>query len=237
MLAAMRPNTTQEQVSQMFNAISPSYDRVNRILSFGLDAKWRKKLIPHLPDGKELHLLDLATGTCDQLLTLMSSGKIASAWGIDLADEMLEIGKKKVAQSGFEERVKLLNASALEIPSLDESFDCVSISFGIRNVQGNGLKEIYRVLKRGGRALILEFSLPKTPFFKWGHLFYLRHCLPKIGGLFSQKQSAYRYLNQTIESFPYGETFLQKMGGEGFVNLQAHPFTFGSVTLYTGDKP
>ena len=237
MLSTMSPQTTQEQVSQMFNEISPSYDRVNRILSLGLDAKWRKKMIDHLPKGDNLHLLDLATGTCDQLIPLMHTGKIASATGLDLAEELLKIGRQKIEKLPFKDRVALTCSNALDIPAEDHSFDCVTMTFGVRNVQGNCLGEIFRVLKKGGRVLILEFSLPKNRLCKRLHLFYLRTLLPLIGGWLSKNRSAYTYLSQTIENFPYGEAFVSLMQQEGFVQVKALPLTFGAVTLYVGEKP
>jgi len=237
MLAGMPESDTQAQVSHMFNAIAKQYDRVNRILSFGIDQKWRKLLASNLPEKENLRLLDLATGTCDQLLTLMETNKVAKALGIDLAEDMLSLGGKKVAATPFAEKVELQVASALSIPAKDSSFDVVTISFGIRNVQGNCLSEIFRVLAPGGRALILEFSLPENKIIRSAHLFYLRKILPTIGGFVSKEKSAYSYLNKTIESYPYGEKFLQMMEREGFVDFKAIPLTLGVATLYIGEKP
>ena len=232
MICAMQ----ESQVSQMFNEISFSYDRINRILSLGIDKRWRKKLSHHLPPRDSLRLLDLATGTCDQLLPLMDTGKIAHATGIDLATEMLKIGQEKIDRSPYGEKVTLLEASASDIPAEENSYDCVTISFGIRNVKGPCLEEIYRVLTPGGRALILEFSLPQNPLIKRFHLFYLRQLLPAIGGMISKKREAYRYLNKTIEAFPYGEAFLARMKEVGFTSVCALPFTFGVASLYIGEK-
>lgn len=227
----------QEQVSSMFNAISKGYDRVNRCLSLGIDQRWRKTLARHLPEKKNLKLLDLATGTCDQLILLMQTGKIASGMGIDLADEMLAIGKKKISKLSFAKKIELMHASASKLPFPDQSFDCASITFGIRNVQGNCLKEMYRVLAPEGRALILEFSLPKNRLVRFFHLLYLRNVLPIIGGIMTKEKGAYRYLNQTIEAYPYGERFLSMMKREGFSNCRAIPLTFGVATLYVGERP
>ncbi|NGX37819.1 MAG: Demethylmenaquinone methyltransferase [Chlamydiae bacterium] len=235
-MAHMNEKASQEQVSQMFNAISFSYDRINRVLSFGIDRLWRRKLSKHLPDGNHLRLLDLATGTCDQLLSLMRTGKIAHATGIDLAQEMLKIGEQKVSKSSYGEKVDLKVASASDIPAEEGSYDCVTISFGIRNVKGPCLEEMHRVLSPGGRALILEFSLPKNRLIKWLHLFYLRKVLPAVGGAISGKRDAYRYLNETIEAFPYGEAFLSRMKKAGFVHLRALPLTFGVANIYIGEK-
>jgi len=235
MIGRMSKSTTQEQVSHMFNAISAKYDRVNRVISLGIDRSWRKAMIRHLP-GENLHLLDCATGTCDQLLSMMQSGKIEKAVGVDLAEEMLAIGEKKVAASPYGQKIELLVGNALNLPLDSETFDCITITFGIRNVQGDPLPEMLRVLKPGGRILILEFSLPRNRMIRTLHLFYLRKILPRLGGLISGNAEAYHYLNQTIESFPYGEAFLNRMKNTGFQQLQAIPLSFGVATLYIGEK-
>ena len=234
---AMKKNHTQTQVSHMFNAISKRYDRVNRIVSFGIDQKWRKTVASHLPEKENLRLLDLATGTCDQLIALLETEKVSAAVGIDLAEEMLAIGLEKLSHTPYAEKVELKVASASEIPFSDNTFDCVTISFGIRNVQGNCLREIYRALAFGGKAMILEFSLPKNRLIRSLHLFYLRKMLPLIGGWMTKEKEAYCYLNQTIEAYPYGKNFLQLMEKEGFVDCKAIPLTLGVATLYIGEKP
>lgn len=233
----MTETDMQTQVPHMFNAIAKRYDQVNRILSFGIDQKWRKQVGNYLPAKKNLRLLDLATGTCDQLLALMETKKIGQAVGIDLAEEMLTIGNQKIAASPFSKNIELKVASASSLPFADHSFDCVTIAFGIRNIQGNALQEMYRILTPGGRALILEFSLPKSRCIRFFHLFYLRHILPFIGGWITKEKSAYLYLNKTIEAFPYGDKFIAMMQQEGFVDCRAVPFTFGVATLYVGEKP
>lgn len=232
----MKKQDSQAQVSQMFNTISSSYDKVNRILSFGIDLHWRKKMCKYLPKKNNLRVLDLATGTCDQLMSLLKSNQISYAMGLDLAEEMLEIGRKKIAASPYTPKIELKIGSALEIPAPSASFNCVTMSFGIRNVQGNCLSEIFRVLAPKGKALILEFSLPKNKVIRGLHLFYLRKVLPQIGGWISGERKAYSYLNQTIETFPYGGAFLALMAEAGFVGLQAIPLTFGVATLYIGEK-
>jgi len=234
----MTNSPSQEQISQMFNEISPVYDLNNRILSMGIDRRWRKALEKHLPKGQGLDLLDLATGTCDQLLSLMKTQKFKTALGIDPAAKMLKVGQQKVNRMPFASRVILEKASALEIPAEDDSFSCITISFGIRNVGDypKCLKEMHRVLAPKGKVLILEFSLPDNKLIRSAHLFYLRHFIPFIGGLFSGKKQAYRYLNKTIESFPCGEAFCLEMQKAGFTNVAAHPLTFGVATLYAGEK-
>lgn len=232
----MREMDPQEQVSHMFNDISKKYDLTNRLISFGIDKGWRKKLKRHVI-GPDLKLLDCATGTCDQLISLMNLGTIKRAVGIDLAKEMLNLGRKKIQKKHYHKQVELIVGDALDLPIEDGYFDYVTMSFGIRNVQGDCLPEIFRVLKPGGKALILEFSIPENFIVKTLHLIYLRNILPLIGGWLSGNSKAYRYLNQTIESFPYGRAFLERMNRAGFQNLKATPLTFGIATLYIGSKP
>lgn len=225
-------NPTRKDSWKMFDRISQTYDRTNRILSLGMDLSWRKKLNKHLPDQKDLKILDLATGTGDQAIAfLKSKASIHSITGIDLSKEMLELAKKKVPD------VEFIEADAQKIPFPKEAFNAVSFSFGIRNVPSptTALEEIYRVLKPNGRCLILEFSLPPKPIRTF-YLFYLRHILPRIGGLISKNKEAYSYLNQTIEHFPSGNDFCLLMKGAGFNRVQAIPMNLGTVTLYVGEK-
>ena len=218
----------------MFDLISPTYDRINRILSLGMDQRWRRRVAAHLPPQKNLKVLDLATGTGDQALALLNSpASIASITGIDLSVEMLDIAKKKLG-----DRVEFIHADAEKPPFPAESFDAATFSFGIRNVKDplTSLKAIHRLLKPKGRCLILEFSLPPQPIRAF-FLFYLRYILPRLGGFLSRKPAAYRYLNQTIEHFPSGKEFCLWMREAGFTRLRAIPMIFGGVTLYIGDKP
>lgn len=229
---------TEEAVSEMFNGISEKYDLANRLLSLGIDKSWRKKITAALPQRPNLRLLDLATGTGDQLLSLMESGKIAYALGIDIAEEMVKIGKKKAALTPFADAIDMEVASALSIPAKESAFDCATISFGIRNVADPSLclREMHRVLSPGGKALILEFSLPRNLLIRQLHLLYLRHVVPTVGGMVSGQKAAYRYLNKTIEDFPYGTAFTALMEEAGFVHVEALPLTFGVATLYIGVK-
>lgn len=221
-------------IPKMFDAISPSYDRVNRILSLGLDLVWRRSLAKQLPSHESLDLLDLATGTGDQIAALFKmNAPIKRAIGIDLSSGMLEIAKKKFCNDS---RVLFQQANAEQLPFLEKSFDVCTFSFGIRNVQNPlaALSEIRRVTKPGGRCLILEFSLPKG-LFRFPYLFYARHLLPVVGGWLSGNRSAYRYLNESIEQFAQQETFLSWMRQTGWSNPVAIPHLFGAVTLYRGD--
>jgi demethylmenaquinone methyltransferase / 2-methoxy-6-polyprenyl-1,4-benzoquinol methylase len=223
----------------MFDRIAPRYDLLNRLLSFRRDVAWRRRVARCLPAGAGLAVLDLATGTADQLLSILECRPdVANAVGIDMAERMLDVGRAKLRGLSTSAQVTLAVGDATAIPFPDRSFDAVTISFGIRNVAnvGTALREMLRVLRPGGRALILEFSLPARPALRPMYLFYLRHILPRLGALISGDGSAYRYLNTTIEAFPCGEDFCALMRGAGFSDVQAQPLTGGVATIYQGDR-
>ncbi len=231
---------SRNEIWKMFDKISSTYDKTNRFMTMGLDLYWRKKVSTFLPDGEKLNILDCATGTADQIISLMQhSSRIESATGIDLSEEMVAIGKEKLKRLPFAEQTELQIASALELPFEDDSFNCVTMSFGVRNVTSvdTCLNEIFRVLKPGGRMLILETSIPKAPLIKALHLFYLRKVLPLIGGWISKQKNAYQYLNKTTETFPSGKMFCDLIQTTGFAEVKCHPLTFGSVSIYSADKP
>jgi demethylmenaquinone methyltransferase/2-methoxy-6-polyprenyl-1,4-benzoquinol methylase len=224
----------------MFDRVAHRYDFLNRLLSMGIDRSWRAKMSSLLPDGENLEVLDLATGTADQILFLFhSSNRVRSGVGMDLAERMIEIGRRKVEKQGLSDRIRLEIGDAMDIPAGSNRFDVVTISFGIRNVidVDQALGEMYRVLKPGGRLLVLEFSLPECPCIRSGYLFYLRHVLPRIGALISGDPYAYRYLNETIETFPAGTDLCAYMERAGFIGATLHPVTFGIATVYKADKP
>ena len=229
---------SRRDVFKMFNRVAHRYDFLNHFLSLNRDKAWRKRLAARLPDRENLEVLDLATGTADQLLALFANNKVKSGVGVDPAEKMLEIGRRKIKQRKLEDKIVLKNGSAEQIPCEDRAFDAVTISFGIRNVTDvpRALSEMRRVLKTNGRALILEFSLPNNRLIKKLYLFYFRKVLPRLGGLISGDAHAYSYLNETVETFPYGENFCDLMRKAGFDNVKAYPLTFGIATLYTGDK-
>jgi len=225
---------------KMFDAIAPRYDLLNHLLSFGLDIIWRKELARFLTDRKGQKVLDLATGTADVLLALFkNTSKVQSAFGIDLADKMLEVGRKKIQREKLEYCITLEHGDARQIPFDENTFDAATIAFGIRNMDDHirVLKQMHRVLNKGGRALVLEFSLPENKILRNLHLFYLRNVVPFVGAVFAGHYKAYRYLNQTIETFPYGDDFCALMTQAGFQNVKANPLLFGIATIYQGDKP
>lgn len=232
-------NPPRQEVWKMFDRIAHRYDLLNRSLSFGQDVAWRRKMRKHLPDREGLHVLDLATGTGDQLIFLAGDPRVASGEGTDLAEKMLELGRKKIVKAGLQDRFSLQTGDALHVPAADNSADVVTISFGIRNVESvpQALQEMMRVLKPGGRALILEFSLPGNRVMRGLYLFYFRHILPRVGGFISGDSYAYRYLNRTVESFPYGEAFCDWMREAGFESVCFRSLTFGIAAIYQGETP
>lgn len=235
-----RPNPSRNEVWKMFDRVARRYDFLNRLLSFGMDVSWRRKMVDFLPAHHDQHVLDLATGTADQILFLFEkSDKVKSGIGMDLAEKMLEIGWEKTKRLGLSEVISLKVGDAINIPADDNQFDAVTISFGIRNVidVAKALREMYRVLKPDGRALILEFSLPQNRLIRGVHILYLREILPRVGAFVSGDSYAYRYLNETIEAFPYGEAFCDELRAAGFTAVEAHPLTFGVAMIYQGSKP
>ena len=227
---------SKENISELFDQISSTYDLTNKILSFGMDKLWRRAVTKKVPSKPNQIAIDIATGTADQIIDLFRSPSIKKCYGIDLSKKMLLIGQKKLIRKGLLENVHLRLADAQNLPINDQSCDLATNSFGLRNLPDplKGLSEMYRVLKPAGVALILEFSLPSSVFVRPFYLTYLRHILPKIGGLLSKNAKAYPYLNKTIESFPFGSTFLQLMKQAGFKRCKQFPLTLGIATLYQG---
>lgn len=188
-----------------------------------------------VPEDRPLRVLDLATGTADVLLTLMRQRpNVNLALGLDAAKNMLAIARRKLA----DKNARLLNGDAQNIALRNSSVDIITMAFGIRNVASveKALQEMFRVLAAGGKLLILEFSLPPNSAMKKIYLFYFRHVLPLIGGLISGDHGAYSYLNRTVEEFPYGELFCQKLRSVGFMQISARPLTCGIATLYSAEK-
>ena len=229
----------KEKSPRMFDRIHKQYDALNRLFSFGLDVTWRYSLSRHIEKKDDQQLLDLASGTGDAALSLLkNSPYIKYAVGCDMAGKMLEAAQNKAIKKKLAEKVSFLQGDAANIPFANNIFDVVTMVFGIRNMAdpAHVLSEILRVLKKGGKTLILEFSLPTNPILRNIHLFYLRHIIPWVGGAISRDKHAYRYLDKTIETFPYGESFCRIMERAGFRDVQFKTLTFGVVTLYQGEK-
>lgn len=223
---------------KIFDEIAGTYDLLNHILSFGVDIYWRHRMRKKLPKGDNLKALDLACGTGDVCLALAREQRLIDIQGLDLSQGMIDKGREKIVKKGLHPRVRLDIGDGVTIPVADESVDVVTLSFGIRNFTEpqTSIQNIHRVLKKGGRCLILEFSIPPSRFFRAVYFFYFRHLLPFVGNLISKHKDAYTYLNQTVEEFPYGESFAQLMKNAGLKNVHYIPLTFGIATLYIGDK-
>ncbi len=226
-------------IREMFDAIAPRYDLLNRLLSLGIDRRWRTFAVGQLQIPPGGRVLDVATGTGDVALEIASrTPESVLIVGEDFTQGMLLHGLKKIETSPFRNRISLVNAPCEAMPHPAGSFDGVTIAFGIRNVVDRrvGLAEMRRVLKPGGRAVILEFSHPRSRLFKSLYYFYFRRVLPSIGGLFS-KRSAYQYLPDSVLEFPDRETFKALMAEAGFSGLRHFDLTFGIATVYVGTRP
>jgi len=227
----------KEQVTQMFDTISKEYDGLNRVISFGIDIKWRKKVVDIVNKQQPDTVLDIATGTGDLAINLAktSATKII---GFDISPGMLEVGRKKIAQKQLDHKIEMVLGDSEKMPFEDNAFDAITVAFGIRNFENleQGLSEILRVLKPNGVFVILETSVPtKTPF-KQGYKFYTKRILPLIGKLFSRDKVAYSYLCESASVFPYGEALNNILRKIGFINAEALPQTLGVATIYTASK-
>lgn len=223
---------------KIFDQIAPTYDKLNRILSAGIDIYWRRVLRAHLPQKNELKVLDLATGTGDVALTLVKDQKVAHITGMDLSEGMMKVGREKIKKLGLTDKISFKHGDGVTIPVADQSFDVVTVSFGIRNFPDyqESLRNMKRVLKPGGRALVLELSMPHFFLVRWVYQFYFRYVLPFIGNRMSQHGDAYTYLNKTVENFPCGDQFAKAMKEAGLKNVRYTEMTFGIATLYQGDR-
>ncbi len=230
---------TKEAIGSMFDAIAPTYDRVNAMVSLGLDRSWRNKLTSFLPKKRNLYLLDLATGTADQLLALMQRAPhIHKALGMDISPGMIEKGKQKVKRSVLANKIELRVGDALATGLKSSSIDCITMSFGLRNVVSldKCFNEAFRILAPSGRLIILELSRPKNPLLRWGHKGYLKFIVPMVGALISKKRYAYRYLQETINEFASPSLVLKGMKKAQFTKVRHIPLSGGIVSIYVGDK-
>lgn len=227
----------KEQVAQMFDNISKNYDGLNRVISFGTDIKWRNKVLQLVDEIKPKKVLDIATGTGD-LAILMTKTSAEKIIGLDISSGMLEVGKKKIAQKQLSSKIDMVLGDSENMPYDDNTFDAITVAFGIRNFENleKGLKEILRVLKPKGKFVILETSVPEKFPFKQGYALHTKYFLPFVGKLFSKDNTAYAYLSESANAFPYGERLNNKLREIGFIDVVALPQTFGVATIYHASK-
>ncbi len=227
----------KEQVAKMFDNISEDYDGLNRVISLGIDVSWRKKVVKLIGENNPKQILDIATGTGDLALMMadLNPDKIV---GLDISAGMLEVGKQKIAKANLTHKIEMIVGDSEKMPFENNTFDAITVSFGVRNFENlnKGLTEIYRILKPGGKFVVLETSNPTKFPFKQGYQFHTNILLPIIGKLFSKDKVAYSYLSESANSFPFGEAFNNILQKNGFKNVNNLPVTFGVASIYTAFK-
>jgi len=232
-----KDGSKKEQVTEMFDNISPKYDLLNHLLSGGVDIYWRKRAIKLLRKQQPKVILDIASGTGDFAIEALSlhPQKII---GVDISEGMLAVGREKIRKLGKQDIITLQSGDSESLSFADNYFDAVIVSFGVRNFQNLliGLTEMNRVMKSDGTCVVVEFSKPRSFPFKQFYNFYFKYILPLIGKTVSKDSSAYTYLPESVQAFPDGEAFLEIFKKAGFKNTKCIPLTFGICTIYTGQK-
>ena len=231
-------NTSKkEQIAAMFNSISGKYDFLNHFLSLGIDILWRKRAVRLLKKHQPKLILDIATGTGDFAIDALSLNP-EKIIGVDISEGMLSVGREKLIKKNLTDKIELISGDSEFLPFKDNFFDAVIVSFGVRNFENleKGLSDMLRVLKPGGKVVILEFSKPKSFPFKQIYQFYFQWILPKIGKLISKNHAAYTYLPDSVEAFPDGDDFLNILNKIGFQKNQCTPLTLGISSIYSGSK-
>jgi demethylmenaquinone methyltransferase / 2-methoxy-6-polyprenyl-1,4-benzoquinol methylase len=223
--------TQPERVRKIFGSIAPRYDLANHLLSCGIDFYWRKRAAEIVAGWRPNQIVDLASGTGDLALALQKKLPDAEIVAVDFLPKMMELAKRKGVR-------KTVIADAMKLPFADASFDCVTVAFGLRNMEdwGEAVGEMSRILKINGHVLVLEFSLPTISILRAIYRLYLHRCVPLLGSLLTRKKTAYDYLGDSIEDFPNGHAMCQLMAGSGFLNARAQPLSGGIVTIYTARK-
>lgn len=227
----------KEQVATMFDNISGNYDFLNHFLSLGIDIIWRKKAIRQLKHDHPKLILDIATGTGDFAIEALALNP-DKVIGVDISDGMLEVGRKKMKKRKIDHKIEMLSGDSEGLLFPDNNFDAIIVAFGVRNFENleKGLTDMYRVLKEGGKVVILEFSKPKAFPFKQLYQFYFKWILPQVGKIISKDNAAYTYLPESVKEFPDGQNFLDILGKIGFKNTQCKPQTLGISSIYVGIK-
>lgn len=227
----------KQQIARMFNNIAWRYDFLNHFLSLGIDRYWRKTAIRELSKARPVIILDVATGTGDFAINALNSGA-SKIFGIDISEDMLAIGRKKIRKKNLHEKIELLEGDSESMIFEDNKFDAVTVAFGVRNFENlrKGLNEMRRVLKPDGKAVILEFSQPSPGLIRSLYNFYSGRITPGLGRFISRDISAYKYLKESVDAFPYGGEFLRILQETGFRDLSMKRLTFGIATVYTAVK-
>lgn len=228
----------KEQVADMFNSIAYRYDFMNRFLTAGIDVWWRKKAISQLKELLPKKILDVATGTADVAILTYQLLKPERITGIDISEGMLELGRKKLEKLGLSDKIELRSGDSEVIRFEADTFDAVTVAFGVRNFQNleKGLREMRRVLRPGGKLVVLEFSKSKNKAFAGICNFYMNVITPAVGKLFAKNKDAYQYLNDSVQAFPEGQTFITIMNEAGFTQTYLKTLSFGICTIYCGSK-
>ena len=229
----------KEQVEQMFDNIAPTYDRLNHILSFNIDRMWRRRVMRIVRRSKAQHVLDIATGTGDLAIAMTKSIDNITVLGVDLSEEMLRVAEQKVQRLGLEQRIMLQKGDAENLQMIaDASVDVVTVAFGVRNFENleRGLSELCRVLKPGGKVVVLEFSIPRCWLVRWVYAQYSHRLLPRIGAWLSKDRKAYDYLPDSVEEFASPERFIEMLHGVGFTDARAKSQSFGIAHIYQATK-
>ena len=227
----------KEQVRQMFDTISKNYDGLNRVISFGIDLKWRKRMVKLLKAKAPKTILDIATGTGDLAIAMTQTGA-EKIIGLDISPGMLEVGKEKISEKNLQNTIEMVVGDSEDLPFEDNTFDAITVGFGVRNFENleKGLAEIHRVLKPNGTFMVLETSVPTKFPFKQGYRLYCNYILPTIGKIFSKDRSAYTYLSESASVFPHGEAFNNILAKIGFIGIENKPQTFGVASIYVATK-
>lgn len=227
----------KEKVQEMFNGIAPRYDLLNHLLSMGIDKSWRRKAMRELEGGRRGTVLDIACGTGDFSIEALRHG-VERVVGADISENMLAVAREKAREKGLEDRLEFRYGDSENLDFEDGTFDAVTVAFGVRNFEHleRGLAEMCRVLRPGGKVVVLEFSTPERFPMKQLYRFYFKQILPRVGGLVSGDRKAYEYLPASVFAFPQGDRFLQIMRSCGYRNVAQRRLTFGIASLYTGEK-
>ena len=231
--------TKKEQVEEMFDNIAPNYDKLNHIISFNLDRIWRRRVMRIVRRSKASKIMDIATGTGDLAIAIAKRIDGTHILGVDLSEEMLVVARRKVQKQGLEERIILEKGDAENLSMVEDgSIDAVTVAFGVRNFENleQGLREIYRTLREGGKFVVLELSVPKNRLIRWFYAQYSHRILPSIGAMISKDKQAYVYLPESIDEFPEPERFADMLKDAGFKGVKRRKQSFGVAHIYEAVK-